>query len=379
MPEPFSIIPLTPDGRGGIGSLLISGPGAEEAFRTLFTFPSGRAPTADDLAARRSRPIYGHFSLGEGLHEEVLVRAVSPEKLEIHSHGGSAVRRAVVRRLTESGGVFRPDEPPVWEGPADGEPDFRAEAARLLPYARTERAARLLLEQESAAGRFFARLETLDRAARAECLARAELLARVGKSLYAPPHVLLIGPVNAGKSSLLNALLGFGRVLVDQRAGTTRDAVSVETVIDGFPLRLSDTAGVREGAGRLEREGIGRIVPLLDKADLLLTVYDITAPGTDPVAEFTRALRAAGGVFPRGGTPSLLVLNKCDIPRKERNRFWQTAPRGRNTIETSVFQPGTIVDLQKRLIGILFPAIPETGEFVPLNARQLSYTRARCR
>ena len=206
-----------------------------------------------------------------------------------------------------------------------------------------------------------------------------ELLARVGKSLYAPPHVLLIGPVNAGKSSLLNALLGFGRVLVDPRAGTTRDAVSVETVIDGFPLRLSDTAGVREGAGRLEKEGIGRIAPLLDKADLLLTVYDITAPGTDPVAEFTRALCAAGGVFPRGETPSLLVLNKCDIPRKERNRFWQAAPRGRNTIETSVFQPGTIVDLQKRLIGILFPAIPETGEFVPLNARQLSYTRARCR
>ena len=106
MSEPFSIIPLTPDGRGGIGSLLISGPGAEEAFRTLFTFPSGRAPTAGDLAVRRSRPIYGHFSLGEGLHEEVLVRAVSPEKLEIHSHGGSAVRRAIVRRLTESGGVL---------------------------------------------------------------------------------------------------------------------------------------------------------------------------------------------------------------------------------------------------------------------------------
>ena len=66
MSEPFSIIPLTPDGRGGIGSLLISGPGAEEAFRTLFTFPSGRAPIAGDLAVRRSRPIYGHFSLGEG-------------------------------------------------------------------------------------------------------------------------------------------------------------------------------------------------------------------------------------------------------------------------------------------------------------------------
>ena len=379
MSEPFSIIPLTPDGRGGIGSLLISGPGAEEAFRALFTFPSGRVPTAGDLASRRSRPIYGHFSLGEDLHEEVLVRAVSPEELEIHSHGGSAVRRAIVRRLTERGGKFRPDEPPRWEGPPDGKPDFRAEAARLLPYARTERAARILLEQESAAKRFFGRLDTLDRAARTALLARVELLARVGKSLYTPPNVLLIGPVNAGKSSLLNALLGFDRALVDPRAGTTRDAVSTETVINGFPLRLSDTAGVREEPGRLEKEGIGRIVPLLDKADIVLTVYDITAPGTDPIAEFTRALRAAGGVFPRGETPSLLVLNKRDLPHGKRNRFWQTVPRGQNLIETSVLQQETVAALQERLIGMLFPALPEPGEFVPINARQLAYTRSQCR
>ena len=381
MPEPFSIVPLTPDGRGGIGSLLISGPGAEEAFRALFTFKNGRAPTAEDLASRRHRPIFGHFSLGRDLHEEVLVRAVSPTELEIHSHGGGAVRSAIIRRLTGAGGTLRIDEAPRWDGPGDKVPDFRAEAMRLLPYARTEREARLLLEQNAgAADRFFEKAATLNGEARRALGRRVELLARVGRALYAPPRVVLIGPVNAGKSSLLNALLGFDRALVDPMAGTTRDAVSAATVIDGFPLLLSDTAGVREKPGALEKEGIDRIVPLLKDARLLLTVYDVAAPESDPIGEFTRALRAAGGNLTPGEPPSLLVLNKCDLPRETRNRFWETAPAERNgLVETSVFRPESVAALQKRMIELLFPALPEPGEFVPINARQLEAARARCR
>ncbi|MBO7707775.1 MAG: 50S ribosome-binding GTPase, partial [Thermoguttaceae bacterium] len=207
-----------------------------------------------------------------------------------------------------------------------------------------------------------------------------ELLARVGRALYAPPRVVLIGPVNAGKSSLLNALLGFDRALVDPMAGTTRDAVSAATVIDGFPLLLSDTAGVREKPGALEKEGIDRIVPLLKDARLLLTVYDVAAPEADPIGEFTRALRAAGGNLTPGEPPSLLVLNKCDLPRETRNRFWETAPAERNgLVETSVFRPESVAALQKRMIELLFPALPEPGEFVPVNARQLEAARARCR
>ena len=380
MSEPFSILPLTPDGRGGIGSLLISGPGAEKAFRALFTFRSGRAPSSADLESRRNRPIFGHFSLGKDLHEEVLVRAISPTELEIHSHGGGAIRSAIIRRLTEAGGTLRHDDPPTWDGPTDGTPDFRAEAMNLLPHARTERTARLLLDQTNgAAERFFEKAAKLSSRARREALARIELLARVGRALYLAPRVLLIGPVNAGKSSLLNALLGFDRALVDPMAGTTRDVVSAETILDGLPFRLSDTAGVRESPGTLEKEGIIRIVPLLKKADILLTVFDVTAPGDDPIAEFARALRKAGGNL-ETGAPDILVLNKCDLPSESRNRFWETAPRGQNgLVETSTFRPETVAALQRRLIDVLYPALPEPGEFVPINARQLEYTRARCR
>lgn len=379
MPEPFSILPLTPDGRGGIGSLLISGPGAEKAFCALFTFKSGRAPTAADLEARRNRPIFGHFSLGNGLHEEVLVRAVSPAELEIHSHGGGAVRSALVRRLTEAGGTLRRIEPPTWDVPTEGTPDFHGEAMRLLPHARTERAARLLLEQaDGAAELFFEKAASLKSGKRKSLAERVELLARVGRSLYTPPRVVLAGPVNAGKSSLLNALLGFDRALVDPMAGTTRDVVSAETVLSGFPLLLSDTAGVREAPGMLEKEGIDRIVPLLKKADLLLAVYDVAAPSADPIAEFTQTLRAAGG-NPDDAAFSLLVLNKRDLPREKQNRFWETARDKNSLIETSVFQPETIAALQRRIIEILFPVLPEPKEFVPLNARQLAYARAQCR
>ena len=381
MPEPFSILPLTPEGRGGIGSLLISGPGAEKAFRALFTFQSGRAPSPADLESRRNRPIFGHFSLGKDLHEEVLVRAISPTELEIHSHGGGAIRSAIIRRLTEAGGTLRRDDPPTWDGPTAGTPDFRAEAMNLLPHARTERTARLLLDQANGAGkRFFEKAAGLTSRARRAALARIELLARVGRALYQAPRVLLIGPVNAGKSSLLNAILGFDRALVDPMAGTTRDVVSAETILGGLPFRLSDTAGVREAPGTLEKEGMIRIVPLLKKADILLTVFDVTAPGDDPIAEFTRAFRAMGGNLDTGAPPDILVLNKCDLPSASRNRFWKTAPYGQHgLVETSVFRPETIAALQQKLIDVLFPALPEPDEFVPINARQLEYARARCR
>lgn len=382
MPKPFSILRLTAEGRGAIGSLLLSGEGAEEAFCSLFTFKSGRPCTPADLAARRNEPIFGHFALSGKTCEEVLVRAVSQEEIEIHAHGGSAIRGAILQKLESLGGKEVKEIPPLWEDAAGGKPDFDREAERLLPYVRTELQARFVLTQMNGApARFYEQIPSLTPARRAERLHRAELLAKVARALYTPPRVLILGPVNAGKSSLLNALLGYDRTLVDSEAGTTRDAVSVETVIGGLPICLSDTAGVRREAGRLEREGIERIAPLSADAQLRLTVFDITAPGENPPAEFAAGLQAASArpVFQNKEQAELILLNKCDLPSDRRNPFWKNARlQGAGMLETSVFEPETIKKLQERIREILFPALPQPGEFVPLNAGQLEYCRASC-
>ena len=382
MPKPFSILRLTAEGRGAIGSLLLSGEGAEEAFCALFTFKNGRPCTPADLAARRNVPIFGHLVLSDKACEEVLVHAVSPEEIEIHSHGGSAVRRAILRKLESLGGKEVIEPAPLWEDAAEGKPDFSREAERILPYTRTELQARFVLTQfVGAPARFFEQVSRLTPSERAGRLRRAEQLAKVARTLYTPPRVLILGPVNAGKSSLLNAILGFDRTLVDSAAGTTRDAVSAETVIGGLPICLSVTAGVRRGAGCLEQQGIERIVPLLADALLRLTVFDITAPGENPPAEFAAELQraAARPIVPNKDQSELILLNKCDLPAGARNPFWKNGlPETAAVIETSVFEPETIGRLQKRIQQTLFPVLPEPGEFVPLNAGQLEYCRAVC-
>jgi tRNA modification GTPase len=89
--------------------------------------------------------------------------------------------------------------------------------------------------------------------------------------------VVIAGPPNVGKSSLVNALAGYQRSVVSEVAGTTRDAVSVRTAFDGWPVELIDTAGLRDTSG-LEAEGIEQAQRELDNADLVLWVMDGTSP-----------------------------------------------------------------------------------------------------
>jgi len=127
------------------------------------------------------------------------------------------------------------------------------------------------------------------------------LQAQAGKLLRQGATVVLAGPTNAGKSSLMNALLGQDRVLVSEEAGTTRDSVDAEFSLDGFPIRLTDTAGLREPAGLVERQGMERTRHLLDQADCVLHIIDGTAPST-------------ATALPPLACPVLLVANKSDLP-----------------------------------------------------------------
>ena len=139
--------------------------------------------------------------------------------------------------------------------------------------------------------------------------------AHEGKLLREGALVVLAGPPNAGKSSLLNALLRENRAIVSEVPGTTRDSIEEWMDLDGWPIRLVDTAGLREASDALEGEGVKRAEDLIAKADVVLF---LTASGFPAVSEFSAllgssAVGAATFLSPR----TLNVRSKCDLGRGE--------------------------------------------------------------
>jgi tRNA modification GTPase len=122
-----------------------------------------------------------------------------------------------------------------------------------------------------------------------------------GRVLREGVRTVIFGEPNVGKSSLLNRLLGFERAIVSEVAGTTRDTIEETINLRGIPLRLVDTAGVREAADRIEAEGIQRTVRQIEAADLLLEIADASRP------------KPEDAVFPASAAKHLLVLNKVDL------------------------------------------------------------------
>ncbi|NXD46293.1 GTPB3 GTPase, partial [Copsychus sechellarum] len=132
---------------------------------------------------------------------------------------------------------------------------------------------------------------------------------RRGELLRAGVRAVIAGPPNAGKSSLLNLLCRRPAAIVSPLAGTTRDVLEVPLDIGGFPLLLSDTAGLRAATEPLEREGVARARDRLCQADLVLAVLDATSVSPTP-----GALGAAlAALEPPPDTPCVLVLNKADL------------------------------------------------------------------
>ena len=325
-------------GQGGIAVIRLSGPAAEQVGRAVVTCPGRQIWDSH-------RIVYGHVNdaAGQRLDEVLMLLMRAPRSftgedvVEIHCHGGVIAVQRVLERVLAQPGVRRAlagefSQRAVLNGRLDL---TRAEAISELVAARSRRAAELamagldggvqaritalrerLLDQLTeleARVDFEEDLPPLDGDALLRELqkVRQELLDLVadgqrGDALRRGLRVALVGRPNVGKSSLLNRLSRRERAIVTDLPGTTRDLLESEIVLEGVPITLLDTAGIRSTNDAVEQLGIARSEEALASADVVLLVVDGHAGWTAEDAALMDRIPA--------GVPRLLVANKSDLP-----------------------------------------------------------------
>jgi len=328
----------TPYGQGGIGIVRLSGPQAGPiASRTLSASPEpGQAQYCSFLDSKL-----------EAIDRGIALRFVAPHSftgedvLEFQGHGSPVILDLMVKRCMELGA--RPAEPGEFSKRAflNGRIDLtQAEAIADLINSTTEAAARsafrsmkgeLSRKVEKLAGQLTelrilveASLdfpeEEIDWLSESGALQKLEALAQQfdevqssmqqGRLLRDGIKVVLTGLPNAGKSSLLNVLAGQDRAIVSDLPGTTRDTLDQLVDLDGIPMEIVDTAGIRDTQDEIEAEGVRRARRVQKEADMVLLVVDDDA--TDPL-EVERLLASHDEL------PVLLVRNKIDLSGRDQS------------------------------------------------------------
>ncbi len=323
----------TPPGRGGVGIVRISGPAVPEIARTLL----GRLPEPRHAEFHRFRDAGGQvIDEGLALYFPAPRSFTGEDVLELHGHGGPVVMDLLLQRVLALGA--RAARPGEFSERAflNGKLDLaQAEAIADLIDSGTAQAARAALR--SLEGEFSHRIQALVEALielrvyveaaidfpeeEVDFLAEPEVgqrltaleqafdavqgAARQGRLLREGMTLVIAGRPNAGKSSLLNALAGRESAIVTEIPGTTRDLLREHVQIDGMPLHLIDTAGLRETADVVEREGVKRAWAEIERADRILLVID----DREGLAEEDRGILAR---LPEG-VPVTLVYNKIDL------------------------------------------------------------------
>jgi tRNA modification GTPase len=338
------IIRLTPSGHGAVASTLLHGPNALQIFAKHWT---GQKLAVID------QPLFGRFWLETiGQNEEIVAHIPNQNEIEFHSHGGEMIAKAIELTLIKAGASLV-----SWQEFFCVEKTQHQLALQLLPFAPTERTAQILLDQYNGAlDRELAAIEKLTNiSARQLRFNRLRENARLGKHLVQPFSVVLAGASNVGKSSLFNAILGFQRSIVNVLAGTTRDVVSCQTALDGFPVIFYDTAGFRETSHELEQQGMERSRQSIANADLIVWVIDLTVPQSEqpniPVAENL-----------------LICFNKADVIHSINPTSQEKQNNSENRIIVSATTGQGLETLLGHIIQRLIPNPPCPLEAVPLAA-----------
>lgn len=377
----------TPPGRGGIGIVRLSGARSRQ-------IAAGLVQLNQPLMSGRAR--FGHLvdPLNEAVLDEIIVTFfeaphsyTTEDVVEVATHGSPVLLEHTVRRAVEAGA--RLAEPGEFTERAflAGRLDLtQAEAVRDLIDASTLHQARVAAQQLGGglsrqvapvkqrlieliagleAGVDFAEddIDTIDAAEIAARLAEIEAPLReqersfgYGRIVHDGLRLAIVGRPNAGKSSLFNRLVERDRAIVTATPGTTRDLVTERVSIEGIPVELIDTAGLREASDEAETIGIAKSREAMAEADLVLVVLDaadVPHPEDDATVE---ALR---------DRPVLVAANKIDLATQERIAQTQ-AP----VVRTSALTGEGIPELRRAIVEAATKGAPSTETAMVTNLRQ---------
>ena len=350
----------TPAGRGGVGIVRVSGPGVRAIAEAVL----GSCPTPRVATLHAFRDAEGQtLDTGLALFFPQPHSYTGEDVLELQAHGGPVLLDLLVARIVGLGArLARPGEFSERAFLNDKLDLLQAEAVADLIDAGSRTAARAA--QRSLSGEFSAAilglnervtalrmyveaaidfpeeeidfLATGDLRGRLDGVAgeftRIEAAARQGRLLRDGIHVVIAGRPNSGKSSLLNRLAGYEAAIVTDQPGTTRDLVREQLEIDGLPVHIVDTAGLRETSDVVEREGVLRTRGQLAVADLTLLVVDATDPA--PIDALLAEVPT--------GVPVIVVRNKIDLTGE--------APGGDSSLVRLSARTGAGLDELRRLI-----------------------------
>ena len=350
---------LTPRGRGAVAVVAVEGPQAVSAVDRFFQAANQRSLAAQPLG----RIVYGHWGSGDG--EDLIVCRNDDQSLEIHCHGGRQSSAQLVTNLCEAG--CESIDADAWLSQQYDCP-LSAAAHVAMTQATTCRAASILLDQFHGALRreLEAILTALEDNAMPQAALQLERLlqfAQLGQHLTEPWRVVIAGPPNVGKSSLINRLVGYERAIVYDQPGTTRDVVSSTTAISGWPVQLSDTAGLHDTSDAIETAGIALARERLRAGDLVVWVLDAATLPTPVGQLWSRAEQQAeivGLALDRDRT--LVVINKIDVAAHP--------VECRESIGTSALTGEGVAQLLDVIAHRLVPQVPPAGLAVPFTREQ---------
>ena len=359
---------LTPPGRGAVAVIALYGSDAQKALEANFQPANGKP-----YSAQQSRKImYGVWSsTGEDL---IVYRrpSGSAASFEVHCHGGSMASQAIIGDL-ESAGLQQVSAAQFihhWQNQlaeTNAGASWKSDILVALSQATTNRTAEILLRQLTLVPQEIdAVVSEIGASDFNSAKTRIETMLNwtaFGTQLTQPRVVVFCGKPNVGKSSLVNAIVGFQRAIVNEVAGTTRDVVSQSTAIDGWPVELRDTAGLRESENVIETIGVQKAHAEIAAADLRICVFDGSRNWDEHDQELLEAIE-----------PDLVVFNKSDLADQTEigNRLNQIP----DSVVTSV-ESGAGIDSLIQQIGIrLAPELPESDQAVPVSTQQVARLEA---
>lgn len=388
----------TPMGEGAIAIVRLSGDEAIEIANRVFK--------GKDLKKVDSHTIhYGHIvdpDTNQIIEEVMLTLMRGPKTftrediVEINCHGGLvSVNRVLQLVLTNGARLAEPGEF-TKRAFLNGRIDLsQAEAVMDLIRAKTDRAMNVAI------GQMEGKLSTLINRLRQELLetlahievnidypeyddveemthrvllekcgkVRKEIIklletSNQGKILREGLSTVIIGRPNVGKSSLLNSLVQENKAIVTDIPGTTRDVIEEYVNVRGVPLRLVDTAGIRETEDIVERIGVERSREVLKKADLILLVLNY---GDELTEEDERLFEAVSGM------ETIVIINKTDLPQKINMEKVKDLAKGNPVVTTSLLEEKGIDDLEEAISSLFFTGTVEANDLTYVsNSRHIA-------